>query len=123
VRPRIAAPLLVLLPFALSACGEGPEGNAVEARERNAFALGGLDYRVATFRQLNPRIAPDRARYDGRLNGRTGLLAAFLVACNNSDEPRRPTAAVRLEDALGKAYPQVARLDDNPAIARVQLDL
>ncbi len=116
VRHLIAALLLVALSLPLAACGEGREDNAVEAMERNAFELGGLRYRVAMFRQLNPRIPPDRALYDGRLEGRVGLFAAFLIACNESGEPRRPTAAVQLEDAFGEVYPRVARLDDNPLL-------
>ncbi len=116
MRLLTAALLLVALSLPLSACGEEREDNAVEAVERNAFELGGLNYRVAMFRQLNPRIPPDRALYDGRLEGRMGLFAAFLVACNESGEPRRPTAAVQLEDAFGEVYPQVALVDDNPLL-------
>lgn len=111
-----AALLLVALSLPLSACGEEREDNAVEAMERNVFELGGLRYRVAMFRQLNPRIAPDRALYDGPLEGRVGLFAAFLIACNESDEPRRPTAAVQLKDAFGEVYPRVAMLADNPLL-------
>jgi len=116
VRLLTAALLLVALSLPLSACGEERDDNAVEAMERNAFELGGLNYRVAMFRQLNPRIAPDRALFDGRLEGRMGLFAAFVVACNESGEPRTPTSSVQLEDAFGETYPQVAQLDDNPLL-------
>ncbi len=116
VRLLAAALLLVALSLPLAACGEGREDNAVEAMERNVFELGGLRYRVAMFRQLNPRIPPDRALYDGPLEGGVGLFAAFLIACNESDEPRPPTAAVQLEDSFGEVYPQVAVLADNPLL-------
>jgi len=68
------------------------------------------------FRQLNPRIAPDRALFEGRLGGRVGLFAAFLIACNEGGEPRTPTSTIQLEDAFGESYPQVAQLDDNPLL-------
>ena len=113
---RTAALLLVALSLPLTACGEGREDNAVEATERNAFELGGLRYRVAMFRQLNPRIPPDRALYDGPLEPRVGLFAAFLTACNESGEPRRPTAAVQLEDAFGEVYPRAAGRTGSPLL-------
>lgn len=116
MRLLTAALLLVALSLPLAACGEEREDNAVEAMERNVFELGGLRYRVAMFRQLNPRIAPDRALYDRPLEGGVGLFAAFLIACNQSGEPRRPTAAVQLEDAFGEVYPPVAILADNPLL-------
>ncbi len=118
---RLLAPvcLLVALSLPLAACGEEPEArqnNAVEAMERNAFELGGLRYRVAMFRQLNPRIPPDQALYDGPLEPRVGLFAAFVTACNETGEPRRPTAAVQLQDAFGEVYPRMARLAENPLL-------
>lgn len=116
MRLLTAALLLVALSLSFAACGEEREDNAVEAMERSVFELGGLNYRVAMFRQLNPRLPPDRALYDGRLGARVGLFAAFLIACNESGEPRRPSAAVQLEDAFGEVYPQVAPLEDNPLL-------
>lgn len=98
----------------LSGCGAGeeeeaqPPDNAVQAQEQNTVELGGIRYRVTIFRQLNPRIAPDQALYDGPLpRGNRGVYAAFLHACNVSDETRRPAQEVRLEDAFGKSYPQL----------------
>ena len=107
--------LLAVLVLALAACGEEREDNAVEAMERNAFTLDGLEYRVVLFRQINPRLVPDQALYAGRPpNGRAALLAAFLEVCNESDEARRPAAWVQLEDAFGTAYPRVAIPPGNP---------
>lgn len=115
VRLLAAALLLIALSLPLAACGEEREDNAVEAMERNAFTLDGLRYRVALFRQINPRLAPDQALYAGRPpKGRAGLFAAFLEVCNETDEPRRPAASVQLEDAFGTAYPRVAIPPENP---------
>jgi len=92
----------------LVGCGGQPETTAVAATERNSFSLDGLRYRVAMFRQLNPRLAPDRALYEGLpVEGNAGVFAAFLVVCNEGDAPRTPTGRLRLEDAFGEAYPRV----------------
>lgn len=81
---------------------------AVEASEQNTVELDGIRYRVMIFRQLNPRIAPDRALYDGPgPTGDSGVFAAFIEACNVSGEVRRPAARVSLEDAFGDAYPRL----------------
>ena len=107
--------LLAVLALALAGCAEEREDDAVEATERNAFTLDGLRYRVALFRQINPRLAPDRALYARRPpKGRAELFAAFLEVCNGTDEPRRPAAWVQLEDAFGTAFPRVAIPPQNP---------
>lgn len=81
---------------------------AVEAREQNTVELDGIRYRVKIFRQLNPRIAPDRVLYDGaRPGGDSGIFAAFIEACNVSEEVRRPTRRVSLQDAFGDSYPRL----------------
>lgn len=87
---------------------EQPADNAVEAQEENTVELGGIRYRVTIFRELNPRTAPDDALYEGpEPRGDRGVYAAFLEACNVSDETRRPARDIRLEDAFGEAYPQL----------------
>ena len=100
----------------LTGCGEGTAGtgaatgteDAIEAHEQNTVELDGIRYRVMIFRQLNPRIAPDDALYEGpRPEGGTGVYAAFLEACNVSDDMRRSVREIRLEDAFGEAYPQL----------------
>ena len=56
----------------------------VEGREGNTVDVGGIDYRVTIFRQLNPRIPPDRALLDrgvgGGVAGDDPFVAAFLTA-------------------------------------------
>jgi hypothetical protein len=55
-------------------------GEAVEAREQNEVRLGGVECRVPTFRQLNPRIEPDDTFYDEPPPGEgSGVYAAFIL--------------------------------------------
>ena len=126
---RALCSAMLLTAALLSGCGEGDTAgteapddaaeptssaretsteDAIEAQEQNTVALGGIRYRVTIFRQLNPRIAPDDALYEGsEPEGDTGIYAAFLTACNVSDDTRRSTREIRLEDAFGEAYPQL----------------
>ena len=108
----------LLTAVLLTGCGEeeaepaaataAPKSEAVEAHEQNAVELDGIRYRVMIFRQLNPRIAPDKALYDGsRPEGDRGIYAAFLEACNVSEEAERPAERIRLEDAFGESYPRL----------------
>ena len=101
-----------LLAAALAGCGEeepaetasGSE-DAVEATEQNTVELDGVRYRVVIFRQLNPRIAPDEALYEGAARGGdSGIFAAFIQACNVSEETQRPAERIRLEDAFGESF-------------------
>lgn len=120
IRAVISAALLAAT--FLTGCGEDepePESppvsnEAVEAQEQNAVELSGIRYRVVMFRQLNPRIAPDQSLYDGPLpEGDSGIYAAFLQACNVSEEPRRPAERIDLEDAFGESYPRVKAASDS----------
>ena len=113
---RALSTAAVLAAALLTGCGEqepaaetaAASDGAVEAHEQNAVELDGIRYRVVIFRQLNPRIAPDKALHDGpRPEGDSGIFAAFIEACNVSDETRRPAGRVRLEDAFGQSYPRL----------------
>jgi hypothetical protein len=88
---------------------EGASGDeAVEAQERNEVRLGGVTYRVATFRQLNPRIEPDDAFYDGPMPGvGSGVYAAFITACNSESREETPSSRIFLEDAFGERFEPV----------------
>jgi hypothetical protein len=94
---------------ALTACGgEGNPDPAIEAQEGNQVRLGTVSYRVVTFRELNPRTAPDRSLVESYETPEGhGLYAAFIEACNRGDEPVTPTAEFSLEDAFGTAYQPV----------------
>src|SRR5690349_1381971 len=51
----------VLAAIALAACGETRRPSSSPLTEQNSVRLGGIDYRVIRFRELNPHLAPDRA--------------------------------------------------------------
>ena len=113
----IAAALLV------AACGEGQgAAEAVEAREQNTVELDGLEYRVPVFRQLNPRIVPDRSFYDGpRPPDGTGVYAAFLQVCNHEGPPATPSGRIVLEDAFGERFRPVDQPGNELAYAPKEL--
>jgi len=112
--PTCFLTLVACLLIAGCGGGEEPTDNAVEATERNTVELGDLTYRVNLFRQLNPRIAPDDAIYDGPPAGDgQGFYAAFLRVCNETDSSVAPTGAVSLEDAFGDGFRRVDLGEDN----------
>jgi hypothetical protein len=114
---RLVAALLVATATSLGACGgeEDPpagenliDAETADAVEQNTVELGGIRYRVVMFRQINPRLPADTALYEGPLPQEgAGVFAAFLRACNPSDEPRTPTTLIDLEDAFGRDYPRL----------------
>jgi hypothetical protein len=101
--------ILLAIGSALTACGgERDFEPAIEAQEGNQVRLGSVSYRVVIFRELNPRVAPDRSLVESYEPAEDhGLYAAFLEACNRGDEPVMPTSEFRLEDAFGTAYQPV----------------
>lgn len=120
MRP-IAAAFLVAAAALVSGCGEeettgdrpGDREEAVEAREDNTVELNGIRYRIAMFRQINPRLASDKALYEGPPpEGDVGVFAAFVRACNTSDVRRTPTKDVTLEDAFGESYRRLQAVSD-----------
>jgi hypothetical protein len=113
---------LLLATLLLAACGNDTEDNAVEAQEQNTVQLGGVDYRVTLFRELNPRVEPDDALWDGPPPGRgKALYAAFVRACNRGGEHARPTDDIHLEDAFGQRYAPQAAADADFAYRPVSL--
>jgi len=87
------------------ACGEDDQGVDEPAREGLALELGGVDYNVFITRQLNPRVAPDQAYFDGPEPepGET-LYGVFLQACNNSDDTRATVDDFRVRDNQGNEF-------------------
>ena len=96
---------VIVLGSLLAACGDGADDNAVEAREGNVAAIEGMSYRAVLFRQLNPRVAPDRSLVpQASVGADVGLYAVFLRVCNESDEEAGPTDDIVLEDAFGQVF-------------------
>jgi len=116
VQRRLWLALAAVAVVALAGCGQEEEAadNAVEATEQNTVRLGGIDYRVIRFRQLNPRITPDRSIVSGPppADGRA-YYAAFMSACNPGGSTRTLTSSIHLEDAFGQRFAPVGRLTDS----------
>ena len=101
--------VLILVACWLVACGEKPAETAVEAREENVVHVGGLSYRAVLFRELNPRVAPDRSLVEtSAAEAGVGLYAAFVHVCNDSDEPQPATGQIVLEDLDGDSIVDLA---------------
>lgn len=115
---RSGLALGLALSLAAAGCGAGDDAagrpEKVVVREQNEVRLDGLVYRVPIFRQLNPRITPDSAYYDGPpAPDGSGTYAAFVRVCNPGGSKATPTDAVYLEDAFGERFRPVP-LDGDP---------
>jgi hypothetical protein len=112
-RLAIAACAL-LLASGVAACGEDEQGVEEPAREGLALELGGVDYNVFITRQLNPRITPDSAYYDGpeAPPGRT-IYGVFLQACNNSEEAQETADRFTVRDNQDHEFEPTELPEDN----------
>ena len=90
----LARPLAALCALsaalALAACGHPSEEAGIEepAREGLAIPIGGAEYNVFLTRQLNQKIVPDKAYYDGPEPAKDETIyGVFIQVCNQGDEP------------------------------------
>jgi hypothetical protein len=114
-RAALAAALLV----ALGAGGCGGEktdeqGVELPAREGLGVNLGGVDYNVLITRELNLRIAPDKAYYQGP-EPKPGFTyyGVFIQACNRSKVPRQTIREFRITDNQETEFEPVPLSPDN----------
>jgi hypothetical protein len=92
---------------ALSACGEEVGTAKTPAREGLAVHVAGVYYNIFITRQLNLRITPDRAYYNGPPAGpNKTLYGVFLQACGTSNKRVRtvPPDNFFVEDNQGNVY-------------------
>jgi hypothetical protein len=88
----------------LAGCGSEaePEPPPTEAQTVTA---GGFDWFAPLFRELNPRIAPDREILGSRRPAEGhAFWGAVVNVCNAREGSRRPPEGFRLVDAFGNAY-------------------
>lgn len=106
---RLTSTFLLLATCVLVGCGEETDREpAVEAREGNDALVGAFSYRVVLFRELNRATTTDRALLESvPTSADQGLYAAFIEACNRSDERQTPTSSIVLEDAFGETWQPV----------------
>lgn len=100
----------------LSACGNQKEAGVDEpAREGLAIPVGGIDYNVYITRELNLRIPPDSAYYNGKPAAKGhALYGIFLKTCNNGSKPRTTASSFRVEDNQGNTFEPIELSKDNP---------
>jgi hypothetical protein len=114
---RIPALLLLVLVASpgLSACGTTPQevrGGAY--REGLAFPVGGIEYNVFITRELNPRVPPDKAFYQGPEPAKDQLLyGVFIQACNTGEKPRPTAEHFTVKDSEGTKFEPVELPKDN----------
>jgi hypothetical protein len=107
---------LVALAAGVSACGNKDEEQGVDepAREGLALDLDGLDYNVFITRELNLKIPPDDAYFDGPEpeKGET-LYGVFIQVCNHSEDTRQTADNFRIKDNQGNEFEPEELPEDN----------
>jgi hypothetical protein len=101
--PRRLLMLLCLAALAagLAACGNSDVKKGVDepAREGLALELDGVDYNVFITRQLNTKITPDKAYFDGPEAAKDETLyGVFIQVCNRSEDTQQTASNFKIKD-------------------------
>jgi hypothetical protein len=115
---RLATALtcVTVLASGLAACGNKDEvpGTEEPAREGLEVRLEGIDYNVFITRQLNTKVQPDSAYYNGPEPGRgETLYGVFLQVCNNGKEPAPTAEEFSVVDNQGNEYEPTELPEEN----------
>ena len=118
---RMPRRLLMLLCLAALAAGPAACGNSdvkqgidEPAREGLALEMGGLDYNVFITRQLNTKITPDKAYFDGPEAAKDETLyGVFIQVCNHSDETHQTAADFKVKDNQDNEFEPEELAEDN----------
>jgi hypothetical protein len=101
---------------ALGGCGNAGEKQGVDspAREGLSLPLAGVEYNVFITRELNLKIPPDSAYYNGPAppKGQT-LYGVFLQACNKGTRARRTANRFEVVDNQGNRFSPTPLPADN----------
>jgi hypothetical protein len=118
---RMPRRLLMLLCLAAVAAGTAACGNSdvrqgidEPAREGLAIELDGVDYNVFITRQLNTKITPDKAYFDGPepAVGET-IYGVFIQVCNHTDEPQQTASEFKIKDNQDNEFEPEELPEDN----------
>jgi hypothetical protein len=118
---RMPRRLLMLVCLAALAAGTAACGNSdvklgvdEPASEGLALELGGVDYNVFITRQLNPKITPDKAYFDGpeAKPGET-LYGVFIQVCNHSSDTHETASDFKIKDNQGNEFEPEELPEDN----------
>ena len=118
---RMPRRLLMLLCLAAVAAGTAACGNSdvkkgvdEPAREGLALELGGVDYNVFITRQLNTKITPDKAYFEGpeAAPGET-LYGVFIQVCNRSNDTHQTASDFKIKDNQGNEFEPEELPEDN----------
>jgi len=100
----------------LAGCGHADIEPGVDeaAREGLAVPLEGIEYNVFITRELNLKIPPDNAYYDGPQPGKgQTYYGIFLQACNKGDKPVTTTGTFKVKDNQEREFEPIELPEDN----------
>lgn len=102
--------------LAVAGCGHPSEKAGIDeaAREGLAIPIAGLEYNVFITRQLNLRVVPDNALYEGPPAPKDETLyGVFIQVCNREDKPARSAEHFKVVDAQKNEFEPIELPEDN----------
>jgi hypothetical protein len=107
---------LAALSGGAAACGNSDVELGVDepAPEGLALELGDIDYNVFITRQLNPKVTPDKAYFEGpeAAPGDT-LYGVFIQVCNHSSDTHQTADDFKIKDNQGNEFEPEELPEDN----------